>query len=413
MLKKIIHTLFFKGSAAGINFLIFIITTKALGAELRGEIAVFILNISIIQTVNEIYSGYTLIHFIPKFSLKKIYRFGFLWVLGCTLVLSFLYFILGIRMGNNWMHLFSLSFIIILHSFHLVLILGKGKIMPYNVLSILQPVLLILSLLVFIFLLNIRSFDAYVACMYISFIPSIIASSIYVYKELKHSLQREEFLVKKIFTNGGYNQFAALTHTLSNRYNYYLFSTNALVGIYSTASSFIEALLLISGSVTPFVLSHVANSNKHENNKALTFTLAKLCFLLSACCVAVLYFIPNAFFVSIVGAEFAGVKRIMLLLSPGILCLSFSSIIVHYYSAMGKQKVIATANVCGLITTVSVAYFFIASYGITGACYTANLSYFVTSLILAVVFMYEHRLKFKNLLEIRKDIYFIKNNRNV
>ena len=96
-----------------------------MGGEIRGEITLFVLNIAIIQIVNEIYTGYTLVHFIPKCSFKKLYEFGFLWVAICTLVLSVFFYLFNVGMGGNWIHLFLLSFIVILNSFHLVFILGK------------------------------------------------------------------------------------------------------------------------------------------------------------------------------------------------------------------------------------------------------------------------------------------------
>jgi O-antigen/teichoic acid export membrane protein len=410
LLKKITHTLFSKGSTAFINFAILLITSKVLGGEIRGEITLFVLNIAIIQIVNEIYTGYTLVHFIPKFSFKKLYKFGFLWVAVCTLVLSIFFYLFNVRMGGNWVHLFLLSFIVILHSFHLVFILGKEKIKLYNWLSFSQPLILLLSLLIFIFVLQQKSVTSYIISMYISFVPPAIISSIYIFKEYRNPIKQEVFLVKQVFTNGFYNQFAALTHMLSNRYNYYLLSTNLLVGVYSSATSLIESVWLISGSVTPIILTHVANSKQNEENKHITFVLAKLCFLLSIVCVLVLYFIPDAFFVFLLGDDFAETKHIMLLLSPGILCVSFSSIIVHYYSGIGQQKTIALANLCGFITTISLGYTLISNYSVVGACYVSSISYFITSMILLIVFMRKHHFTIKDLFEIRKNIYLIKNN---
>lgn len=410
MLKKITHTLFSKGSTAFINFAILLITSRVLGGEIRGEITLFVLNIAIIQIVNEIYTGYTLVHFIPKFSFKKLYKFGFLWVIVCTTLLSIFFYVFKIRMGGNWFHLFFLSFIIILHSFHLVFILGKEKIKLYNWLSASQPLILLISLLIFIFVLQQKSVTSYIISMYISFIPPAIFSSIYIFKEYRNPIKQEVFLVRQIFTNGFYNQFAALTHMLSNRYNYYLLSTNLLVGVYSGATSLIESVWLISGSVSTIILTHVANSKQNEENKHITFVLAKLCFLLSIVCVLVLYFIPDQFFVSLLGSDFTATKHIMLLLSPGILCVSFSSIIVHYYSGIGQQKVIAWANLCGFITTISLGYAFISNYGVDGACYISGISYFITSMILLIVFMRKHHFTIKDLFEIRKNIYLIKNN---
>lgn len=381
-----------------------------MGGEIRGEITLFVLNIAIIQIVNEIYTGYTLVHFIPKFSFKKLYKFGFLWVAICTLVLSVFFYLFNVRMGGNWVHLFLLSFIVILHSFHLVFILGKEKIKLYNWLSASQPLILLLSLLIFIFVLQQKSVTSYIISMYISFVPPAIISSVYIFKEYRNPIKQEVFLVKQIFTNGFYNQFAALTHMLSNRYNYYLLSTNLLVGVYSSATSLIESVWLISGSVTPIILTHVANSKQNEENKHITFVLAKLCFLLSIVCVLVLYFIPDAFFVFLLGDDFAETKHIMLLLSPGILCVSFSSIIVHYYSGIGQQKTIALANLCGFITTISLGYTLISNYSVIGACYVSSISYFITSMILLIVFMRKHHFTIKDLFEIRKNIYLIKNN---
>ena len=383
-----------------------------MGGEIRGEISVFVLNIAIIQIVNEIYTGYTLVHFIPKFSFKKLYQFGFVWVVICTAILSVFFYVFNIRMGGNWFHLFFLSFIVILHSFHLVFILGKEKIKLYNWLSFSQPLILLLSLLVFIFVLQQKSVTSYIISMYISFIPPAIASSIYIFKEYRHPIQQELFLVKQIFTNGFYNQFAALTHMLSNRYNYYLLSTNLIVGVYSGATSLIESVWLISGSVTPIILTHVANSKQNDENKHITFVLAKLCFLLSLFCVIVLYFIPDAFFVFLLGNDFADTKHIMLLLSPGILCMSFSSIIVHYYSGIGQNKTIAIANLCGFLTTISLGYTLVSNYGVSGACFTSSISFFVTSLIFLIVFMRKHQFNIKDLFELRKNIYLIKNNQN-
>ncbi|MEO6303240.1 MAG: hypothetical protein ABIP51_08705, partial [Bacteroidia bacterium] len=81
MFKNIIHSLFTKGVVAIINFFILIVSSRYLGVSSRGEISIFILNIAIIQIVNEIYTGYSLVYFIPKFNLKKMYVLGLIYTL--------------------------------------------------------------------------------------------------------------------------------------------------------------------------------------------------------------------------------------------------------------------------------------------------------------------------------------------
>ena len=80
MLKNIISTLFTKGFVALVNLTILIVSSKQLGSDVRGQVSLLILNIAIIQIINEIYTGYALVHFIAKFSLKKVYTRGIIWI---------------------------------------------------------------------------------------------------------------------------------------------------------------------------------------------------------------------------------------------------------------------------------------------------------------------------------------------
>ena len=79
MFRNIIQSVFTKGFVAVINFLVFIISAKYLGTSSRGEINILVLNIAIIQILNEIYTGYSLIYFIPKYDLKKIFLTGIIY----------------------------------------------------------------------------------------------------------------------------------------------------------------------------------------------------------------------------------------------------------------------------------------------------------------------------------------------
>jgi O-antigen/teichoic acid export membrane protein len=98
----------------------------------------------------------------------------------------------------------------------------------------------------------------------------------------------------------------------------------------------------------------------------------------------------------------------MLALAPGILFISFSTIISHYFSGLGKQRLIAIANLSGLFTTIVSSYFLINKYQILGACYATCLSYFVASFVLVIMFMKENKLKFISLFRMKDDLVFLK-----
>ena len=95
MIKNIIQTLFTRGFTAVINFLILIISSKFLGVSTRGEIGLFILNIATIQIINEVYTGYSLVYFVPKFNLKKLFFYGFVWTILATSISNGILFLIN------------------------------------------------------------------------------------------------------------------------------------------------------------------------------------------------------------------------------------------------------------------------------------------------------------------------------
>ncbi|MDF2450307.1 MAG: teichoic acid transporter [Bacteroidota bacterium] len=413
MLKNIISTLFTKGFVALINLAILLVSCKQLGSDVRGQVSLLIFNIAIIQIINEIYTGYVLVYFIPKYSIKKVYFFGLFWTVGCTflcaMVMYVLFKVFDIGAADHWFHMIALSFIIILHSLHMVFILAKERIKAYNYLNFFQPALLLLALVVVIFVFNERRAVSYIIALYISFLIAIVISSSQLIGILKvEKGGQSDFRPKTIIEKGFYNQLANLCHILSNRYNFYLLGNTILVGIYSSATSLIESVWIISGSVSPIILTFIANDRDPANNGRITLLLAKICFLLSFLCIVVLYFIPKDFFVFILGEDFIHVKTVMLYLSPGILCISFATIISHYFAGLGKQRILLIANSAGLLTTISTSYFLISRDQLLGACYAACLSYFVASLILVIYFMKENGLRFLDLFKFSGDINLIR-----
>lgn len=409
MLKKIIAILFTRGFVALVNLAILLITSRQLGGDIRGQIGLLILNISIIQIINEIYTGYALVYFIPRYALKTIYNHGLVWSVACiiltTLTLIGLNVYYDVSINKYWIHMTILSFIIIVHSFNGVVILAKERIRIYNFLNFFQPALLLLTLIIVIFGFGQRNVDSYIIALYVSFLASLLISGIQMFAIFRNDhAQLPTGHPSMIIRKGFFNQLANLSHLLSNRYNLYLLSSsNVLVGIYVNSTSLIESVLIISNSASTLILTYIANKKDEKQSVTVTFLLSKICFLLSLFCVLVLVLIPSEFFTFLLGKDFRQTKEIMLLLSPGILCISFSTVISHYFSGMGRQRLIANANLAGLIIAISTGYFMVGRYQLAGACYTACLSYFAASVIMVVMFMHEHRLPVWSLFRIRKD----------
>ena len=240
----------------------------------------------------------------------------------------------------------------------------------------------------------------FLTCQNTHSIP-LLLSSLAVKRLLRIEDKRPVFAFKLIVSKGISNQLGNLAHTLSNRFNYYIIGASAWLGVYANSTSLIEAVWLISGSAAPIVLSHMANSGEKDKNSRLVLFIAKICFLLSLFCVMILYFLPNELFIYILGQDFTETKSLMLYLSPGILAVSFSTILSHFFSGLGQQKIQLLANSSGLFCTLLLSVYLISNFGLIGACLTATIAYSVQALILTVVFVKQQKVSFKELFSLK------------
>ncbi len=408
MIKNIIQTLFTKGFVAVINLIILIVSAKFLGISTRGEISLFVLNIANIQIINEIYTGYSLVYFIPKFNLKKLVMNGVVWTLLSTIISNLIFFLWNKSIPGFELDMFFLSVLIILNTFNMVVILAKENVKLYNFLSILQPFLLVCGIVFYTQVLHEFTFSSYIIPLYISFSSAFIISSFAVIKYIRADKSKTEFSLMKIFENGFFCQLAGWFHVQVNRFSWYILGSSALVGLYSAASSLIESAWLVASGITPIILSKISNTGDTDFNRKITITLAKTAFLLSTLIVIVLWFLPVELFTFLLGKDFSQTKHLMLCLSPGILCISFSTVISHYFSGLGKLRFIAGCNFLGFAFALGLSPFLIEKYSLTGAAMSANAGYFISSLCLFFGFAVKNKLRFFGFFNLREDIRNIK-----
>ena len=402
MFKNIIHSLVTKGLVAVINFLVLIISSKYLGVSSRGEISIFVLNITIIQVINEIYTGYSLIYFIPRFDLKKLFISGIIYTLiFCSLSNTVIVFLNKQVSGYEWLG-YLVSFMVIVNTFNCVLILGKEKIRAYNLLSFIQPFILLVALAFYIWVLKVFTFEAYIFPLLVSFAVALVISLYNVGKFITGSGSKT-FELKPLLVNGAISQAGILMYIFCNRYSYYILPDRAEVGLYASASSLMEAVLIIGNAISPVLAARLANSGNTKDNTGIAISLSKVAFVFSLLAVAVVFLLPDRFFIYMLGHGFAGIKNIMLLYSPGVLMISCFTIISYYFSALGKQKLVLLCNACGFIFTLFAAPVLIGRYGIQGAAYTANIAYFIIATAMLSAFFVSNKLSARLLWSFKRD----------
>ncbi|MFI5218515.1 MAG: lipopolysaccharide biosynthesis protein, partial [Bacteroidia bacterium] len=118
--------------------------------------------------------------------------------------------------------------------------------------------------------------------------------------------------------------------------------------------------------------------------------------------------LPSAFFVWMLGNDFTGLKSLLPWLAPGILMLVINIIISHYYSGSGKPVMALIGSGAGFVITLCAGYVLIPTIGLKGAAITATLSYFISSVLLLVIFMKQKKLQVKEFIPTVKDFLFWK-----
>lgn len=408
MFKNILHSLITKGLVAVINLFILIISSRYLGVSSRGEISLFILNITIIQIVNEVYTGYSLVYFIPKFDIKKLFVVGIIYTLIFTSLSNTIISFLDKQVqGYEWLG-YIISLLIIVNTFNCVLILGKELVKVYNFLNFIQPFLLLMGLGFYILVVKEVTFSAYAYPLLFSFSTAFIISSFVTFKFVFAKQKSKSFNLKPILVNGLICQAGILMYIFGNRYSYYLLSSSAKVGLYSSASSLIESVLIISNGISPILLARVANQGNTEKSTEMTLSLSKASLLFSMLAVFVIFLLPEKLFVYLLGDGFVGTKNLMLLYAPGILMVSIFGIVSNYFSAIGKLKLVLLCNSFGFVATLILAPFLVKKYDMDGAAYTANISYFIIAIAIYVSFFKLNKLPLRRLFSLKEDFKNLK-----
>jgi len=406
LIKKFSYSIITRGIVAIINFLILIVSSRYLGVETRGEISLLILNIANLQMISEIFTGYALVHFIPRYSLKKIVSYGLMWIIVITILGTLLLKYFNLLIKNFEMEFGMICLMVILNTFCMVIILGKENIRWYNWLSIMQPLILACVLSFNIFIEKKFTLEAYFDALFYSF---GFALTLNIYSVLKYLSQDKnfDFQLTQIISNGFLSQWSNWMNLLSNRFSYYILSGVALqyLGKYSTATSLIESVFVIYSGISTVVLSYVSNENDKQKAKRMTIQAATISFILTILAVLILLAIPESFLIWILGKGFAGIKFPMIILSLGVIMISYSAVFSHYFSGIGVLKYNAISNTIACLFTILLSSLFIQKWGVNGAAMVATISYTIQCILIVYFFTKREKIPAKDIL----DFSFIKN----
>ncbi len=364
------------------NFLVVVLTAQLWGAEGRGNVAMFMADIGLLAIVSNVFTGSSVSYYLNKVAERRLFLMALSWVSVLSLIGAFLFHLF--EQEDFSLLFFVISFVLGVYSFYNSVYIGDQRIGLYNALTVLQPVLaLVLMLLVY------WTVDDSCRAYFIGYALSASVLAIYSFvkengKEKWERFTKEEFFQSLKF--GFQTQLSDFLQFFNARLSYYFLAYyvgNASVGVFSICVSLSEAMLVVGRSISMVQYSRLLeqNTDKEEARKG-TNQVLKLCFFVTSGVLVVVNCLPAQLYVWVFGPEFESVKMLLLCLSPGILLGSLADIIGHYFSAMGQLRVLVVKSLVGVFVTTALSMIIISKWQIEGAVIVNLTANVVTSLVL-------------------------------
>lgn len=387
------------------NFFTLLLTTNTLGSQVRGEISIIQLSINMIHLISDVVGGPALVYLVPRAKLSVLLITGWAWaVFSCTAVGIILiqYDLMPATYGTE---VLIASFLLSLNSINMNILLGQERMKEYNILLFLQGILMFTTMAASIFILKHDHSVPYLEACYGAYGGTFLIGLFLVFRK-KHVPQLTDSrpILFVLFANGFFTQIATLTHQLSIRQNYYYLDTvipdnKASVGIYSTAISLGEAILLFSVSVAAVLMSRVSNEKLTDVSRKRTLRLAKLSVAVTLPGILLFVILPAEFYTWLLGKDFSGVHQSFMSIAPGIILVSFGTVFGHFFSGSGKHYMNFLSGTFGLCITLFTVRFLVSEFGVQGAGWSASIAYGGMALFIFVAFMITGR---KNKGELRE-----------
>ena len=418
MLKKILGTSATRIFNAAANFFLLWLATNYLGSAAWGLSGIILLDISLILLVADM-AGNAIVYFTPRRKVSSLLVISMAWSVMVVIALGLIFIVLqsfpdffSIIVPNGYaVHILVLVLIASFNGFIINILLGKGNILVFNSLFVVQMVAMLLAMSYFIFVLNQRDETAFVGALYVSYLITLLLGIILIINVLRIDSDKEKATLKEMLHFGLMTQLSSITHLLNKRLGFYFIrniSGFGAVGVYHSGTQITEGLRIIGQSIALVQMSAISNSNDKQYAKTLTLQLLKLSVLLTFFGVLMIAFIPSSFFTRFFGKEFGDIKTVFIYLSPGVIALSANAIFSHFFSGTGIPKYNFYASIVGLLVIIPSVILLVPAFGIEGAAGATSLAYLAAVSYQWFVFQSRTQTKLRDLFLNHEDLKFVR-----
>lgn len=368
-----------------LNFGLVIYSTNMWGGEGKGVISIIIADLAIIGFFSNIFVGSSVTYFASKYKTEQVLFFAYLWSLLVGVSVPVV-FSLSHSLSGYTNYLVVLSILSSLLSANINLFVGHKNIGMFNLYTILQQLIHIIFIVIIVYFINITSVSGYFIAQMSCYLLLFLTSSAQILRYCKPSnISFSKSILGKLFNYGWKTQLSAFLQFLNNRLSFYFleyFKGIVSVGVFSVGIACSEAIWTISRSLAVVLYADVINSENAHDSITKTKISLKISFLITLFFLIVILILPAQVYVLIFGKDFYQTKKIILLLSPGILAIAVSNIIGFYFAGINKLRILNVKSLIGLIFTVISSFYIIPKWGIEGACIITTISYCLSSALL-------------------------------
>ena len=424
MIKKIFGTFGTRLLNALVGFVTLWFGTNFLGKEAWGIGATVLVDVSLLLIAVELLSGSGLIYYTPRKPFMTLFKISYTWT---SLMISFfaLMFYVLYTFAPNVYHAFIpegygfevllMVLLYSLHNFNMNILLGKERVGTQNILFIIQFMTQLCSMIVYIFIFDIRNADAFIFSLITGYITVNICGFICIlpYFKKTDSLQQSMLngqtyvsesiidIAKDMFNFGSMIQLSTLVTMINRRISYIVIKNvfgDAEVGVYTSGTQVSEATKLIGNSIALVQFSTISNLDDKKKASEISITFLKLAVILTALSMLVICLIPKSVYAWIFTEEFAEIKDVLITLSPGMIFMAANMIFSHYFSGINFPKHNLYGSLIGLVVTIPSIFVFIPLYGILGAGISVSLTYLATILYQWIIFKRINKTRTKELI---------------
>ena len=387
---------------AFIGLLTSVILARALGASGRGQFAVIMLLPAMLSIFLNLGVSPANVFYISSKTVSSsialrtsLFLALLLSLIGMSISIPLLVFKSDTLFPNAPLYLLffgmALFPIKLVDGFFVSIINGQQRFKEYAVISLLSPFLYLITLIVFVWILDTGVIGAVISNLFVSLVSlAVLIFFFRRYFEQPYSKGDIFHYSKQCFNYGGRSYLSNIMAFVNYRADLFilnLFLSSANLGVYAISVTLAESLWLLSKGISTVLLPKLSElHNDEEKRKMLTPFIARWTFLFTlVAAVITAIVIPYAINL-LYGAEFLpGVETFRILLI-GIVLGAFSRVLANDIAARDLPQYNFYTSIAVVSVNVTLNFILIPKWGIIGAAVATSCAYGFNSILKILIY---------------------------